>query len=313
MPPQDAPAPEGFDETTTGGAAAPDQIVDQTTTQEGTDMPDEPFSQDAAADIDSLGDVDQDYRFDDLSGEDAARAGNNADILTGDGSVQAGGDIDGSTIGDGNISADGAQMSESSLLGDVSSNDLDVSADDGSSLAFGDGSSSGIDDGDTSVGANYGNFAGEGDLTNTVDNSVNDSGNTSDSFNSDFEATDNSTSEAYDISDSGNTDNSFTDFSSDDDYTSTTDDDFTSTDNSSYESSWSDSTTETSDDDFTSTDNSSYDSSWSDSTTATSDDDVDWSDSSSESYADNSVSDDDFQDYDGGASVPDDAGADFGS
>jgi hypothetical protein len=291
MPPQDEPAPEDIGTIPTpGGAPSPDQTVNQTTTQEGTDMPDDAFGQDAAADIDSLGNVTQDYDFDSLDGEGAAHAGNDAEINTGDGAIQTGGDIAGSTFGNGNINMEGSTMSESSLTGDVASNDMGVSASGGSSLAFGEGSSSGIDDGDTSVGANYGNFAGEGDLTNEIDNSVNDSGNTTDSGNSTFESTDNSTSEAYDISDSMNTDNSFTDFSSTSDWSSTSDDDFTSDDHSSYESSWSESST------------------------MTSDDDVDWSDSSSESWADNSVSDDDFQDVDGAGDMGAmEDPADFGS
>ncbi|HEY8524203.1 MAG TPA: hypothetical protein VIL48_04520 [Acidimicrobiales bacterium] len=271
-------------------------------------MPDDAFGQDAASDIDSMGSVSQDFDFDSLDGDGAAHAAETDDLNTGDGAIQADGDIAGSTFGSGNISVEGSTMSESSLTGDVASNDLSVSADHGSSLAFGEGSTAGIDDSDTSVGANYGNFAGEGDLTNEVDNSVHDSGNTSDSFNSSFESDDHSTHESYDIDDSGNTDNSFTDMSSHSDWSSTSDDDYTSDDHSTFESSWSESTSITSDDDFTSDDHSSFDSSWSESHSTTTDTDIDWSDSHSE------VSDDDFQDYDGGVDHGlDHDAADFGS
>jgi hypothetical protein len=234
--------------------------------------------------IEAFGDVNQSFEQSAVTGDDAVLAGDDAQINTGDGAVQVGGDVSDSTVGQGNTNVEDSVMNESSLTGDVSSDDTSVSASGGSTLAFGEGSNASIDDSDTEVGENYGNFAGEGDLSSDVDNSLNDSFNTEGSFGESNIFEDNSSSSVFESEGSLNTDNSFTDGSSDDDWTSTSDDDTTYEDNSttsdssSYDSSYSSDDDTTYEDNSTSSDSTSYDESYS------SDDDASFEDSSTSEF-----------------------------
>jgi hypothetical protein len=233
--------------------------------------------------IEAFGDVNQSFEQSAVTGDGAVVAGDDSQVNTGDGAVQAGGDVSDSTVGDGNTSVEDSVMNESSLTGDVSSDETSVSASGGSSLAFGEGSTAAAE-GDTTVGENYGNFAGEGDLDSDVDNSLNDSFNTEGSGNSDNLFEDNSTSSVFSAEDSFNADNSVTDGSSDDDWSSTSDDDTTYEDNSTTSDSSAFSSSFSSDDDTsfadnsTSSDSSSYDESYS------SDDDASFEDSSTSAF-----------------------------
>jgi len=101
--------------------------------------------------------------------------------------------------------------------GQVESNDIDVSADDGSSVAFGDGAESSSESQDVDVYDNSGTVQVADDATQTglTDNSINDSYNIDDSYNLDVTETDNSIDDSFDAEGSFNTDNSVTDNSTD--------------------------------------------------------------------------------------------------
>ena len=101
--------------------------------------------------------------------------------------------------------------------GSVESNDIDLSAADGSSVAFGDGASSSAESQDVEVYDNSGTVqvADDGTQTGVTDNSINDSFNNTDSFNTDIEQTDNSIDDSFDVEDSFNVDESETDNSVD--------------------------------------------------------------------------------------------------
>jgi hypothetical protein len=118
------------------------------------------------------------------------------------------------------IDVDDSNLSES-VIGDgtVQSNDVDITADDGSSVAFGEGSTSeatttDVDIDDSTIDGNL-QVAGGDDATQAAvnDESINDSGNVTDSFNSTY--TDNSSyvdasdDDGTDFDNSANTDDSF--------------------------------------------------------------------------------------------------------
>jgi hypothetical protein len=147
--------------------------------------------------------------------------------LLGDGTLVDGGSGD-ITLnqGEGDVTQiDDSNLSES-VVGDgtVQSNDIDIDASEGSSVAFGDGSTSTAETQETNIDGNYGTVQVADDATQTAstDNSVNDSGNTTDSFNTELDYTDNSidASSNYEVTDSFNdssdnsVDNSFEDNSS---------------------------------------------------------------------------------------------------
>jgi hypothetical protein len=130
------------------------------------------------------------------------------------------------TNGDPNLNAgdgDFTQFTDSELDesvvggGSVESNDIDVSADDGSSVAFGDGAESSAESQDVEVYDNSGTVQVADDATQTglTDNSINDSYNNEGSFNVDVTETDNSIDDSFDAEDSFNVDNSVTDNSVD--------------------------------------------------------------------------------------------------
>jgi hypothetical protein len=130
------------------------------------------------------------------------------------------------TNGDANLNlgeGDFTQITDSelseSVVGDgtVQSNDISIDADDGSSVAFGDGASSSAETQDVDIDGNTGTIQVADDATQTglTDNSINDSLNTTDSFNTDIEQTDNSINDSFDAEHSFNTDNSETDNSVD--------------------------------------------------------------------------------------------------
>ncbi|HEY8524202.1 MAG TPA: hypothetical protein VIL48_04515 [Acidimicrobiales bacterium] len=200
--------------------------------------------------IEAFGDVNQTFDQAAVTGDGAVQAEHADDINTGDGAVQADGDISDSTIGDGNTHVQDSVMNESSLTGDVTSDDTNVSADHGSTLAFGEGSNATLDTGDTTVGENHGNFAGEGDLTNEVDNSTHDSFNTEGSFNEDQSFDDHSSHSAFSAANSFNTDESYTDGSVHSSYEHSSDDDTVFDDHSSHSESSVFSDSFSSDDDF---------------------------------------------------------------
>jgi hypothetical protein len=124
--------------------------------------------------------------------------------LLGDGTLVDGGSGD-LTLnqGDGDVTQiDDSTLSES-VVGDgtVQSNDIDISASEGSSVAFGDGSSATAETQDVDISGNSGTVQVADDATQTgaTDNSINDSYNTTDSFNTDIQTTDNSTDNSYDV------------------------------------------------------------------------------------------------------------------
>jgi len=84
-------------------------------------------------------------------------------------------------------------------------------------VAFGDGASSSAETQDVDIDGNTGTIqvADDGTQTGVTDNSINDSFNNTDSFNTDIEQTDNSIDDSFDVEDSFNTDNSETDNSTD--------------------------------------------------------------------------------------------------
>jgi hypothetical protein len=117
--------------------------------------------------------------------------------LLGDGTLVDGGSGD-ITLnqGEGDVTQiDDSNLSES-VVGDgtVQSNDVAITAEDGSAVAFGDGSSATADTQQTMVEDNTGTVqvADDGTQTGATDNSVNDSGNVSDSGNYDVYVADNS-------------------------------------------------------------------------------------------------------------------------
>ena len=239
--------------------------------------------------ITAFGDVNQTFDNDVVSGDGAVAAGDGAQVNTGDGAVQVGGDVSDATIATGDVGGsvtgdvtdsvvgDGNQViqdsdvgavsfgdgdatnveAENAVLGDgtivdggegdiafnqgdgdltqiedsvlsesvvgdgtVQSNDVAISAEDGSAVAFGDGADAGS--GDISIEGNSGTvqIADDGATqTGVTDNSI------ADSFNTEVQYTDNSINDSFDTTDSGNlhvdasdnsVDNSFTDVSDDD-------------------------------------------------------------------------------------------------
>ena len=116
--------------------------------------------------------------------------------------------------GDGDLTQiEGSVLSES-VVGDgsVESNDVAISASEGSSVAFGDGAESSAETQTTVVGENDGTLQVADDATQTglTDNSINDSFDVEDSFNTDVEYTDESINDSFDVVDSFDTDNSTT-------------------------------------------------------------------------------------------------------
>ena len=107
--------------------------------------------------------------------------------------------------------------------GTVQSNDADIAAEDGSAVAFGDGSTATADTQDVEIDDNYGTvqLADDGTQTGATDNSVNDSGNATDSGNFDPTPPDNSIDNSFDIDVSGSYNDS-SDNSVDNSSTSTT-------------------------------------------------------------------------------------------
>ena len=116
--------------------------------------------------------------------------------------------------GDGDLTQiEGSVLSES-VVGDgsVESNDVAISASEGSSVAFGDGAESSAETQTTVVGENDGTLQVADDATQTglTDNSINDSFDVEDSFNTDVQYTDESINDSFDIEDSFDPDNSTT-------------------------------------------------------------------------------------------------------
>ena len=142
--------------------------------------------------------------------------------LLGDGTLVDGGNGD-ITLnqGDGDLTQiDDSTLDESVVGGGtVQSNDVDIDADDGSAVAFGDGSEATADTQDVTIEDNSGTvqLADDGTQTGATDNSINDSYDVVDSFDS--TAVDNSVDNSvdYEVTDSFNdssdnsVDNSFED------------------------------------------------------------------------------------------------------
>jgi hypothetical protein len=125
--------------------------------------------------------------------------------LLGDGTLVDGGSGD-ITLnqGDGDLTQiDDSNLSES-VVGDgtVQSNDVAITAEDGSAVAFGDGSSATAETQQTTVEDNTGTVqvADDGTQIGATDNSVNDSGNVTDSGNYDVYVADNSIDNSADYS-----------------------------------------------------------------------------------------------------------------
>src|SRR5918994_1546948 len=204
----------------------------------GDSMSDQSINQN----IETFGDVTQDFDRTDVSGEDAVSSGDSSNIQ-GENVNLGGGNIQDDTFGDASLNAgdgdftsvDDSVVSESSLgEGDVYSDDPTVLADNGSSVAFGEGSTSSAEDQDTSIYGNSGNInvADDGDQTSGIDASNNDSFNTTDSFNSAFDAQDNSINDSLNTEDSYNNYLDESDNSATETYTDNSDDDYSYTDNS---------------------------------------------------------------------------------
>jgi hypothetical protein len=145
--------------------------------------------------------------------------------LLGDGTLVDGGSGD-ITLnqGEGDVTQiDDSTLSES-VVGDgtVQSNDVAIDAGEGGAVAFGEGSTATAETQETTIDGNYGTVQVADDATQTAqtDNSVNDSGNTSDSFNT----TDASVDNSYDVADSFNdsSDHSVDNSIEDNDVTTTT-------------------------------------------------------------------------------------------
>jgi hypothetical protein len=123
-----------------------------------------------------------------------ANVGDGTQIVGGNGDVNA-------NLGDGDFTQiDDSTLSESVVGGGtVQSNDVDITADDGSSVAFGEGSTATAETQDIDIDDNYGQVQIAGDDSNqqqVEDNSINDSYNTEGSYNTevdtDIAVTDNS-------------------------------------------------------------------------------------------------------------------------
>jgi len=116
--------------------------------------------------------------------------------------------------GDGDLTQIEDSLLNESVVGDgsVESNDVAILAGEGSSVAFGDGAESSAEAQTTLIGENTGTIQVADDATQTglTDNSVNDSYNTEDSFNTDIEQTDNSIDDSFDVVDSFDPDQSTT-------------------------------------------------------------------------------------------------------
>jgi hypothetical protein len=116
--------------------------------------------------------------------------------------------------GDGDLTQIEDSLLNESVVGDgsVESNDIDISASEGSSVAFGDGASSSAETQTTAIGENSGTIQVADDATQTglTDNSINDSYDVEDSFNTDLDYTDNSVNDSFDIEDSFDPDQSTT-------------------------------------------------------------------------------------------------------
>jgi hypothetical protein len=161
-------------------------------------------------------------------GEGAATNVEADNAVLGDGTIVDGGEGDISfNQGDGDLTQISNSDIDESAIGDggtVSSNDVDIDADDGSSVAFGEGSTSEATDQDVSVSDNAGTVqvGGDGDQTGVTDNSIDDSFDVSDSGNYSVEVTDNSTTDTFEATDSFTDDHSSVDTDVDVDQTTTT-------------------------------------------------------------------------------------------
>jgi hypothetical protein len=150
--------------------------------------------------------------------------------VVGDGTLVDGGEGDISfNQGDGDLTQISNSDIDESAIGDggtVTSNDVDIDADHGSSVAFGEGSTSSAEDQDVSIEGNYGTVqvGGDGDQTGVTDNSVNDSFDVEDSGNYSVDVTDNSTTDTFEATDSFNDDHSSIDTDVDVDQTTTVED-----------------------------------------------------------------------------------------
>jgi hypothetical protein len=116
-----------------------------------------------------------------------ANVGDGTQIVGGNGDVNA-------NLGDGDFTQiEDSTLSESVVGGGtVQSNDVDIDADDGSAVAFGEGSNANAETQDVDIDDNYGQIQVAGDDSNqqqVEDNSINDSGNVTDSFNYDVDTT----------------------------------------------------------------------------------------------------------------------------
>jgi hypothetical protein len=116
-----------------------------------------------------------------------ANVGDGTQIVGGNGDVNA-------NLGDGDFTQiEDSTLSESVVgSGTVQSNDVDITADDGSAVAFGEGSNANAETQDVDIDDNYGQIQVAGDDSNqqqVEDNSINDSGNVTDSFNYDVDTT----------------------------------------------------------------------------------------------------------------------------
>ena len=243
--------------------------------------------------ITAFGDVTQDFDNDVVTGDENALGGDGAQVNSGDGAVQAGGNITDATIATGNVegsvtgdvydsvvgddnqviddstvgavsfgegdainadnvnqgdgtivddaygdvnvnAGDGDQtvvsdstLSESAVGGStVQSNDVDITADDGSSVAFGDGSSAEASDVDVYNESGTVQVADDGATqTAATDNSINDSYDTEGSFNTTDNSLDASINDSYDPTSVYEDNDTTTTTTEDNDTTTTTVDD----------------------------------------------------------------------------------------
>lgn len=126
--------------------------------------------------------------------------------------ISSGGDLT-HDQGDGDLTQIQDSTLDHSALGDdatIVDNDTTVDADDGASIAFGEGSTAVADTQDVDVHDTSGTVQVGGDdsaQTQDTDNSIDDSFNTSDSYNPDTDVTDNSIDDSFDTTDSYNPDN----------------------------------------------------------------------------------------------------------
>jgi hypothetical protein len=116
--------------------------------------------------------------------------------------------------GDGDLTQVEGSLLNESVVGDgsVESNDVAILAGEGSSVAFGDGAQSSSESQATLVEHNEGTVqvADDGTQTGLTDNSVNDSYNLDESFNTEVDQTDNSIDDSFDVVDSFDPDQSTT-------------------------------------------------------------------------------------------------------